>query len=262
MTSTTDLALISPEQSAADIADEDPRRRRAARPIRLATTDALTLLIGMVPFGVVVGVTASLLEITGPAALGTSAFLYAGTSQMAGFAQLAAGSAPLAVIATIVIVNARLLLYGAALENRFRGQPLWFRLIGPMMLIDQTFATATAKGPNPDRAFRRYWLALGLTVLVGWTSSIATGMIIGPVLPTDLPLDATGTACLLGLLVPRLTDRRALLTAVVAAAAAMAGLALPAGSGILLATTCGLIAGGLVNRTAVSTRKTARKAMS
>jgi len=252
MTFTTALAPTRLKGQAADPADEDPRCRRATRPILLATTDALTLLIGMVPFGVVVGVTASLLDITGPAALGTSAFLYAGTSQMAGFAQLAAGSAPLAVIATIVIVNARLLLYGAALESRFRSQPLWFRLIGPMMLIDQTFATATTKGPDPDRAFRRYWLALGLTMLVGWTSSIATGMIVGPVLPTDLPLDATGTACLLGLLVPRLTDRRALLTALVAAGAAVAGLALPAGSGILLATTCGLLAGGLVSRKASS----------
>jgi predicted branched-subunit amino acid permease len=253
MTSTTALAApATPERPAANPADEDPRCRRAARPIRLATIDALTLLIGMVPFGVVVGATASLLAITGPAALGVSAFLYAGTAQMAGFAQLAAGSAPLAIIATIVIVNARLLLYGAALESRFRSQPLWFRLIGPMLLIDQTFATATDRGPNADRAFRRYWLVLGLTVLVGWSSSIAIGMIIGPVLPTDLPLDATGTACLLGLLVPRLADRRALLAAVVAAAAAVAGLALPAGSGILLATGSGLLAGALATRKATS----------
>jgi predicted branched-subunit amino acid permease len=256
MTTTTAMpapgTLASPT---ADTDDDDPRCRRAVRPIRLATTDALTLLIGMVPFGLVVGVTAALLGITSPAALGTSAFLYAGTSQMAGFAQLAAGSAPLAVIATIVIVNARLLLYGAALESRFRSQPLWFRLIGPMVLIDQTFATATAKGPDPDRPFRRYWLVLGLTVLVGWTSSIAAGMIIGPALPTDLPLDATGTACLLGLLVPRLADRRALLTAAVAAVVAVAGLALPAGSGILLATSCGLLAGALVARKAETTRK-------
>ena len=147
-------------------------------------------------------------------------------------------------MATIVIVNARLLLYGAALESRFRSQPLWFRLIGPMVLIDQTFATATAKGPDSDRSFRRYWLALGLTVLVGWTSSIALGMVIGPALP-QLSLDAAGTACLLGLLIPWLVNRRALLTAVVAAATAAGGLALPAGGGILLATIRGLLVGEL-----------------
>ena len=246
MTSTAPPLSASLDDPAADCADDDPQCRRATRPMRHATTDGLTLLIGMVPFGVVVGVTSSLLGMTGPAALGASAFLYAGTSQMAGFAQLAAGSAPLAVIATIAVVNARLMLYGAALESRFRPQPLWFRLVGPMLLIDQTFATATDKGPDPDRAFRRYWLALGMTVLVGWSSSIAAGMIIGPALPADLPLDATGTACLLGLLVPRLVDRRALLASTAAAAAAAAGLALPAGSGILLATGCGLAAGAIL----------------
>ena len=67
---------------------------------------------------------------------------------MAGFAQLAAGSAPIAVIATMVIVNARLMLYGAAIADRFRGQPRWFRIVGPMLLIDQTFAAATDAGPG------------------------------------------------------------------------------------------------------------------
>ena len=36
----------------------DARGRRAARPVRFGVTDALTLLIGMIPFGVVVGITA------------------------------------------------------------------------------------------------------------------------------------------------------------------------------------------------------------
>ena len=119
----------------------------------------------------------------------------------------------IAVIATIVIVNARLLLYGAALEVVPPPAP-----VVPADRADDCdrpdIRHRHGKGPDPDRAFRRYWLALGLTVMVGWTSSIAAGMIVGPALPTDLPLDATGTACLLGLLVPKLNDRRALLTAV------------------------------------------------
>jgi len=228
----------------------DQQSRRADLPVRLAAADALILLVGMVPFGIVVGITAATIQVTGGAALGVSGLLYAGTSQMAGFAQLAAGSAPLAVIATMVIVNARLLLYGAAIADRFRGQPRWFRIIGPMLLIDQTFATATERGPENAGAFRRYWLSLGLTVLLGWTGSIAVGMVIGPRLPADLPLGAAGTACLLGLLVPRLADRTALVTAAVAAAVGVAGLALPTGTGILLATCCGLLAGAVATRRA------------
>ncbi len=230
----------------------DAGGRRAARPVRFGVTDALTLLTGMIPFGVVVGITASLLHITGPAALGTSGLLYAGTAQMAGFAQLAAGSAPIAVITTILIVNARLLLYGAAIEPRFRHQPRWFRLLGPALLIDQTFAAATAQGPQGARAFRRYWLTLGLTVLVGWSGSIGIGMVFGPALPAELPLDAAGIGCLMGLLVPRLTDRRAITATAVALSTGIAAIALPAGSGVLLATTTGILAGTLASRRAAS----------
>jgi predicted branched-subunit amino acid permease len=226
---------------------DDPRFRRTTRPVRHAISDALIISTGMMPFGLVVGAAAAQ-QIVGPGAVGVTAFLYAGTAEMAGFAQLAAGSAPLAAIATIVIVNARLLLYGATLEHRFHGQPLWFRLLGPMLLIDQTYASATEKGPTQASAFRRYWFALGVTLGLCWTGSVAAGMTLGPQLPTDLPLTAAGTACLLGLLVPRLTDRRSLIAALTAAAVAVAAITLPAGIGILLATTSGILAGAIATR--------------
>lgn len=98
------------EHPSAACLTSDRRGRRAARPVRLSATDALVLLVGMIPFGVVVGITAATLQVTAAGALGVFGLLYAGTSQMAGFAQMAAGSAPLAVIATMVIVNARLML--------------------------------------------------------------------------------------------------------------------------------------------------------
>jgi predicted branched-subunit amino acid permease len=226
------------------------RCRSTRRPMRSALTDTLPLLTGMVPFGVVVGVTATVDHFDGPATLLASAALYAGTSQMAGFAQLAAGSLPVAVIATIMIVNARLLLYGAALEHRFRPQPRWFRWLAPAFIIDQTYATALDRAPDPVREFRRYWLTLGGAVLVGWTSSIGAGMALGPFLPSGLPLEAAGIACLLGLLVPRLTERPAAIAALVATVAAVLGARLPSGTGILLATVLGMAAGAVCTRRA------------
>jgi predicted branched-subunit amino acid permease len=70
-------------------------------------------------------------------------------------------------------------------------------------------------------------------------------MMFGPALPTELPLDAAGTACLVGLLVPRLVGRRAITATAVAVGAGLAGISLPAGSGVLLATTAGWLAGTL-----------------
>lgn len=72
MTSFSPAAATTPKRPEVNPDDEDPRCRRTTSPIRFATAGALTLLIGMVPFGVVVVVTASTLAITGPGRHGAS----------------------------------------------------------------------------------------------------------------------------------------------------------------------------------------------
>lgn len=218
------------------------------RPLRTGLKAAWPLIAGMAPFGVVVGVAAATQHADALPMLGGSGLLFAGTAQMAAFALISAGAAPFAVLATVVIVNARLLMYGAALEPHFRAQPLWFRLFGPMLIVDQTFAVATAEPSRPPAIFRRYWLTLGLTVLTGWVLAIAVGMIAGPALPEGLPLDSAATSCLIGLLVPRMTNRGALAAALTGALVAALAAELPAGLGVLTGTIAGLLAGAWCTR--------------
>jgi branched chain amino acid efflux pump len=54
-------------------------------------------------------------------------------------------------------VNARLLLYSAALGDRFRAQPAPFRWLAPHFIIDQTYLMADARPALAGRDFRRYW---------------------------------------------------------------------------------------------------------
>jgi predicted branched-subunit amino acid permease len=139
-------------------------------------------------------------------------------------------------------------MYGAALEPHFRGQPAWFRWLAPVLIVDQTFAVATAGSTHRPQLFRRYWLTLGLTVLTGWVLAIAVGMLVGPALPEGLPLDSAATSCLIGLLVPRLSDRAALVAALTGATVAAFASALPAGLGVLTGTVVGLLAGAWCTR--------------
>jgi predicted branched-subunit amino acid permease len=219
-------------------------------PIAAAARHTAPLLAGMVPFGLVVGVTATLAQADGPLTALTSALLYAGTAEMAGFAQITAGTTALAAVVTMMIVNARLTIYAADLAPRFRRQPAWFRWFAPLFIIDQTYATSVDRAPVDDRGFRRYWLTLGGFVLIGWTTAIVLGMVIGPLLPPDLPVDAAGIACLIGLLGPRLRDRATAVTASVGALIALAAAGLPSGGGILLATVGGMAAGAATLRRA------------
>ena len=145
------------------------------------------------------------------------------------------------VVGTTAIINARLLMYGAALQPYFQHQPRWFRLLAPHYLVDQTYALATARHDldRPDR-FRRYWLTMGAVLGTSWMFAMATGVLAGPVLPQISAFDFAVPAVFIGLLVPRLRERAARRPALLAAIAAILASPLPHGLGLLVGALVGL----------------------
>ena len=217
-------------------------------PRRWALADAGGVLPGMIPFGAMLGVTVvttganPLAEVIGGAAI------YGGSAQLAAVTLLDRGLGLLAVVLTAAVVNARLLLYSAALGDRFRSQPRLFRWLAPHFIIDQTYLMALSRPTLEGRDFRRYWGWLGGAVLVVWTGSIAVGVLIAPIMPPLPHLTLVGTALFIGLLVPRLTDRPAVVAALVGGTvAALTSLALPA-AGIIAGAVTGVVAAMAVSR--------------
>ena len=157
------------------------------------------------------------------------------------------------VVSSVVVINARLTLYAAALEPQFRRQPRWFRWLAPHFVVDQTFALATARDDLTDPVrFRRYWLSLGGLLGFVFVSLVATGAALGPRLASAGSALAFAPAALfLGLLVPRLTDRpgraAAGAGAVVTGALLLIGGA-PTGTPVLLGALSGIAAAGIVQR--------------
>jgi predicted branched-subunit amino acid permease len=217
------------EPAAAPIASEVGRS--------LARRDALSVAPGIVPFGTVLGVTIAVVGADRLAGLVGAVAVYAGSAQLSAVSLLDKGLGVLAAVLTAAVVNVRLLLYSAALGERFRRQRGLFRWLAPHFIIDQTYLMASAREDLDDDTFRTYWLWLGGTILVVWTSSIALGVLLGPALP-DLPhLSLVGTTLFVGMLAPRLVTR----PAVVAAAAA----GLTAGLVSQVAPALGIVAGAV-----------------
>ncbi len=207
------------------------------------------IAVGLVPFGLLIGLTLTTHPVGAGPGLLTAALMWGGTAHISALTMISAGADPLAVLAGVVVINARLLLYGAALQSRFAGQPAWFRWLGPAVLIDQTFALASARPADDDPArFRRYWLTAGGVMGVGWLGSHLLGIVVGPVLPAWLPLGIAAPAVLVGLLVPHLRRRTGLAAAVVSGVVAAAAAPLPAGIGTLVGAAAGLVAATLVGR--------------
>jgi predicted branched-subunit amino acid permease len=225
------------------------RERRYAPVIGDAVRDIAPVVVSVAPFAVLLGVTMAELGLSASTGLAGSALIYGGSAQLAALSLLGVGATSATVVAAAAVVNARLLLYSAVLEPRFRGQPRWFRWLAPHFIVDQTFALASGRVDLADpKRFRGYWLTSGLVLGAGWLAAIGAGLGIGPALPAATPLDLAPTALLVGLLVPKLTSRPAVLAAVVAAATAALAGPLPHNLGLLVGAIAGLAGAAAADR--------------
>jgi predicted branched-subunit amino acid permease len=110
----------------------------------------------VIPFGVVIGTKVSESTVNDAAGWAGSFLMYAGSAHLAVVSGLGAGAGVVAILAAVVI-NARLVLYSAALTPSFREQPRWFRLVGPYFLTDQLYAFTTQRVESGDAAGSLRW---------------------------------------------------------------------------------------------------------
>jgi len=202
-------------------------------------------LIGVAPFGLVIGVSAAQADIPTLAGWLTGPLIYAGSAQVATIQMLDAGAAPYAVIVTALVINLRLVLYSGAMATYWRGTPMWWRLLGGYLLIDPSFAVGVERyGQESDR--RRghaHYLGAAVVLWVTWIAVIAVGATAGAQLPQWLRLEFLIPLFLIGEIVPKLRQvatRRAVL---VAAAVAVACLSVPMHLGIAIGIVAGIAAG-------------------
>jgi predicted branched-subunit amino acid permease len=212
-------------------------------PDRDALRDILPVVVSVMPFAAVIGVTIA--QATGVPHWGgllAGPLMYAGSAHLVALTLLERGGGVAAVLGAVVVINARFAMYGAGLEPRFRTQPAWFRWLAPHFLVDQTYAIATARTDLTDPVrFRRYWLTAGLVLGTGWVGTMAAAMLLGPSLGPDSPLAFAPTAVFVGLLAPRLRARAARRPAVIGAVVAIVAAPLPHGLGLLAGAVAGVL---------------------
>jgi predicted branched-subunit amino acid permease len=123
------------------------------------------MVLATVPFGLLIGMTLGRMHLGAAPGLGSAALYFGGSGHFAALTLLQDGAGPLAVLATVAVVNCRLALYAAALAPRFADQPAWFRWLAPQVLIDQVVGHGGLPAlvrPTPAH------LALLLARLVAW----------------------------------------------------------------------------------------------
>lgn len=209
------------------------------------------LLVGVAPFGLILGVAAAASRIGAGLGWATSPIIFGGSAQLVTIELSDAGAAAAVVVATALVVNARHLMYSAALADDFRDfSPVW-RYTLPYLMTDQAFAVSITRYADVDDAGYKRWffLGAGLALWLPWQVTTAIGAVLGAQIPTSWSLDFTIPLVFLVLMILAIRDRPGVIAAVVGGVAAVAGRTIPYKLGLMIATALGVAAGVIAEKT-------------
>ena len=168
--------------------------------------------------------------------------VFAGASQFAATGMVAAGFAWPAILVLTALVNARHLLYSAAMAPWLRGQPVLKRIVMAHLLTDEAFALSSVHFRRLGRVDPGgYWIAAIGAVFVPWNVATMLGVFGGQFIPDPkvLGLDVIFPAAMAGLAVGLSSGRRDV-------AAAAAGVICAVVIGLLWDSHLGIVVGGIV----------------
>ena len=213
---------------------------RASR--RQLVLDGLGIMVGAIGFGFVFGLSARTSGHFSPVeAMAFSLIAFAGAAQFAAVGFVARGLGWPAIAFFTFLLNARHLLYSAALAPWFRGRSFLERAVAAHLLTDEAFALTIAHFRRIGRfdAFGYWWAAIA-TTLIPWNVATFAGVMLGAAIvdPLTLGIDVIFPAAMGGLAVGLVTGRRELVAAVTGALIGVA-------ASLIWDPTIGVIAGGV-----------------
>jgi len=207
---------------------------------RQLTRDALAIASYALPVGLVYGLAAlqahfSLLDV-----LANSTIALAGGAQFAAAGLVKDRASWLTIAGVVALINARHLLYSAAVAPFVTTRSRRERAVMAHFLTDETFALALAHFRRIGAFERRgYWIA-AMAIFVPWTIGSCLGYVVGGAVDTNrLGLDIAFPAAMAGLSLGMVSGRRD-----VAAALGAVAIAVPAG--MVGGPSVGLVAGAVI----------------
>ena len=204
--------------------------------------DSLGIMVSASGFGLVYGLSARAAGFSPLEAGAMSLLVFAGASQFVAVGYVVGGLSWLGIVLLTAFLNARHMLYSAALAPYLVGTPRVQRAAMAHVLTDEAFALAIAHFRRIGRAdVRGYWLGAILSTFIPWNVATLVGVTIGGSIPdpSRFGLDVIFPAAMGGLAVGLIAGRRELVAALVGAVVGVA---------VALAwdPAAGIIAGGLV----------------
>lgn len=203
------------------------------------------VLLGVIPFGVIAGVTATESGFTLLQAIGMSIIVFAGASQLAALGLYIAGEPLAVVIFTALLINLRMVVYSASLAMYLGHLKLRWRAFFAYLLTDQGFLLSSQhfEEMKPAKPTPYFYLGVSLALWTVWQGSTILGAVLGSTLSSLPDLKFAIPLTFLALLIPAVRDRASLAAALCSASVASIGSDWPWGLGLGAALVVGLSVG-------------------
>jgi 4-azaleucine resistance transporter AzlC len=223
-----------------DGAPPDPAVLAESR--RRLLMDALGIAVAAIGFGFVYGLAARDAGFSPIEVVAMSTIVFGGASQFAAVGYVASGLAWPAIVLLTFLLNARHLLYSAALAPWLRHVPFWRRAVMAHLLTDEAFALTIAHFQRVGRTDERgYWMGAIVATFIPWNLASIAGSVLGGQIPDPnrFGIDIIFPAAMIGLAAGLITGRRELVAAAVGAGVAVV-------AALVTSPSIGIVAGGLV----------------
>ena len=115
-----------------------------------------------------------------------AAGLYAGSAHFLFYSLWAAGAESASVILSVALVNMRYLLMSSALSVWFRNTPTLQKLIGGVLLTDETFGVAVQHATRTGALPFAWLLGLNVSAWINWILACVAGAWLATALPSYL----------------------------------------------------------------------------
>ena len=209
---------------------------------RRLVLDGMGIIATAGGFGLVYGLAARAAGFSPIEAGGMSVIVFAGAAQFAAVGYVLGGFSWLGVVLLTAFLNARHVLYSAALAPYVADKPRPYRAVLAHLLTDEAFALSLAHFRRIGRAdMWGYWWAAIVGDFIPWNLATIAGVLIGGQIPDPsiYGLDVIFPAAMAGLAVGLVTGRRELV-------AATSGAAIGVAVGLASDPAAGILAGGLI----------------
>jgi 4-azaleucine resistance transporter AzlC len=214
--------------------------------------DGLPFVLTAAPFGFLFGLVGTEAGLNLVEVMSMAVLVIAGAAQFTALAQMQDAAPVLLVVVAALAVNLRMAIYSAALAPHLGAAPLWQRAVAAYILVDNAYATGIAeferRPDQPVATKMAYYFAAALPVWIAWYASTLAGALLGGNVPPEYGLDSAVPIAFLAILAPMLKTLAHLAAALTSLVVALALVAMPYNTELLVAAALAMMAGAEVER--------------